>query len=122
MTKASTLPKALIFTALRVEYLAVRQRLSELEEITHKSSIYEHGRYHGQHHDWDVWVVETGKGNNRASTEVERGLHFVDPAVTFFVGIAGGIKDVRLGDVVVATKVYGYESGKATEDFEPRPE
>jgi len=122
MTNTSPLPKALVFTALRVEYVAVQKWLVNLEEVSHKSSIYEHGMYRGKNQDWDVWIVETGKGNTRASTEVERGLQFVEPALTFFVGVAGGIKDVRLGDVVVATKGYGYQYGKVSEGFEPRPE
>ena len=122
MTNASQLPKALVFTALRVEYLAVQKGLVDLEEKSHKTSIYEHGTYRGRNQDWDVWIVETGRGNTRASAEVERGLQFVEPALTFFVGVAGGIKDVRLGDVVVATKVYAYQNGKVAKSFEPRPE
>src|SRR4051812_29281758 len=122
MTNASPLPKALVFTALRVEYLAVQKWLVGLEEVSHKSSIYERGTYNGENQDWEVWIAETGKGNTRASSEVERGLHFVEPALTFFVGVAGGVKDVGLGDVVVATKVYGYQYGKIAEGFEPRPE
>lgn len=114
--------RAIVLTALRVEFKAVVRHLSEIGEVTHKGSVYEIGRFSANGAGWEVLVVEIGPGNAAAAFEAERAISFFSPAVALFIGVAGGVKDVQVGDVVAATRIYGYESGKATKSFLARPD
>ncbi len=112
-----------ILTALPVEYQAVRSYLTDLQEEIHpEGTIYERGIFATHNQYWEVGIVETRVGLARAAFEAGRAIDYFKPGIVLFVGIAGGLKDVRIGDVVAATKVYGYESGKASNTFQPRPE
>jgi len=117
---ASTGPRrrAVIITAIPVEFAAVRRHLTGLRIERHpQGSLYEIGTFD----DWDVLIAEIGAGNEQAAFEAERAVGHFRPELAMFVGVAGGVKDVALGDVVVANGVYGYESGKDAKTFRPRP-
>jgi nucleoside phosphorylase/tetratricopeptide (TPR) repeat protein len=114
---------AVIVTALPVEYHAVRAHLANISEDDHpEGDVYERGLFHVGERLWEVGIVEMGMGNPNAAQKTERAIAHFHPNVVLFVGVAGGIKDVTIGDIVVATKVYGYHAGKAADDFKTRPE
>jgi nucleoside phosphorylase len=118
--KAQTL-RAVILTTLPVEYQAVRAHLGDLHEEIHPlGTVYEQGHFLAKERTWDVLIAELGPSSDRERLEWERILQAHNPSVVLLVGIAGGIKDVAIGDVVVATQVYNYESGKATSTTETR--
>lgn len=116
------LPVAVILTALEVEYMAVRAHLSHLtEEIHSNGTIYERGIFRvNRQMSWQIAIVEIGAGSASAALEAERAIKHFDPSVVFFVGVAGGIKDVKLGDVVAADKIWYYEYGRAEDEFRSR--
>ena len=110
---------ALILTAIDTETNSVLRHLGNASREQVGSTWFHTGEFEC----WKIVVAETGMGNNRAATIAARSLSHFHPQIAAFVGIAGGLKDVKLGDVVVATKVYGFESGKqSTRSFLPRPD
>src|SRR4051812_38445462 len=114
---------AMILTALRVEYNAVRPYLSRIREETNKGTVYEIGTFTAERWLWEIGIAEVGAGNATAALEAERAIDHLKPDVVLFIGVAGGVKDVSIGDVVAATKVYGYESGKVGDKgFLARPD
>lgn len=77
-----------------------------------------------------VILGRTDQTNYNAGIETERAINYFNPQYIFFVGVAGGLKDVKVGDIVIGQDVYGYERGKADEikvgkkiipKFKPRP-
>lgn len=120
---AATRPRFLVLTALTVEISAVLDQLVNLrEQVLPSGSIVEVGELHGDGKVVEVAVAQGGAGNISAAALSIELLGNLRPSALLFVGVAGGIKDVVIGDVVAATKVYGYASGKAQTEFLPRPD
>jgi nucleoside phosphorylase len=110
---------AVILTALEVETRAVLRQLGPAKSEAVSGTQFLVGAFGG----WKVTVAEVGPGTIAAAAASARALHHYAPEIALFVGVAGGVKDVRIGDVVVGTKVYGYETGKdTTKGFQARPD
>ncbi|MDO8273587.1 MAG: 5'-methylthioadenosine/S-adenosylhomocysteine nucleosidase [Gammaproteobacteria bacterium] len=115
----------LILTALEVERIAIEQHLGSIDSIAHPAtgSDYTKGIYRCNGETLDVIVGRTDQTNVNAAIESERAIDYFDPEYAFFAGVAGGLKDVEVGDIVIGRDVYGYERGKAEgETFKPRPQ
>ncbi|MFE4176950.1 hypothetical protein ACFRR7_33785 [Streptomyces sp. NPDC056909] len=114
--------KIVVFTALPLEYRAVRAWVADPQRVDHEAgTIFECGRIPGT--AWEVYLSQVGQGNQGAAVLTERAIRMIGPDAVFFTGIAGGLKhDIALGDVVVATRIFAYHGGKQEETFKNRPE
>lgn len=117
------MPRAVILTAHFIDYQAVYSHLSNCKEETHpQGTVYELGEFSVGEQIWEIAIAEIDNNNTSLALETERAIKHFQPYIIILVGTATGIKDVQAGDIVVARKIYGYESGKAENEFLPRPE
>ncbi len=110
----------LVVTALKLERLAVREHLEGVEVECESALAADLGRFRTTARVVDVAVLQTGAGNVAAAVQTSRAEEFFRPALILMTGIAGGLKDVDIGDVVASEKVYWIEGGKDAEEWRPR--
>jgi nucleoside phosphorylase len=110
-----------VLCALRVEYVAVRAYVADLQPRDHPAGTrFEVGKL--ARSGWEVALAMIGSGNVGAGVLAERAVRMFDPDVLLCVGVAGALKDdLELGDVVVDTRIDAYHGGTAAEDFLARP-
>lgn len=119
-----------VLTALPLEYLAVKKRLSSPEERRARNTTrYLDGHFSGERVVWRVLLAQTGMGNASVAALVGQAVDEYNADLIAFVGIGAGIKpaDQQLGDVVIIERAYNAHSGKHTVDadgnaiFQTRP-
>ncbi|MCB9353551.1 MAG: 5'-methylthioadenosine/S-adenosylhomocysteine nucleosidase [Lewinellaceae bacterium] len=123
MSRADTPIRIVILTPIRVEYESIRKHIPQIKREVIEGVFFETGLFSGANHDYEVFIQETGSKNTIVALASEKAIRLLNPAIIILVGIAGGVKDVQIGDVVIGTKAYGYESGKEEEQGpKSRPE
>jgi len=114
----------LILNPVEVEFVATSSYIKNAcyEENEETGTHYFVGTFSGKYTKQKVAIANIGSGTNETSTALLEALHYFSPNVVILVGIAGAVKDAKLGDIVVGTKAYYYESGKQFEhQFAARP-
>jgi nucleoside phosphorylase len=114
--------RVVVLTALPVEYRAVRAHLRDRVRRSHPTGTeFEVGVLPGA--GGRVAIAELGQGTIDAALAVSHAVELFRPGAILFVGIAGALHDdLRIGDVVVAVRVYAYQSGTVSDaGFLARP-
>ncbi|MGN7722274.1 5'-methylthioadenosine/S-adenosylhomocysteine nucleosidase family protein [Chitinophaga sp. 22620] len=114
----------IILTAIPEEQDAVLNCLKDYEGTKHHETgtQYYTGLLPVGSGQVKVVVGKTNQTNVQAATETERAIALFRPSHIFYLGVAGGLKDVKVGDIVIGDKVIGYERGKAETEYKPRYE
>lgn len=115
----------LILSALEgPERQVLRKHIADETDVQHPDSHtdYYSGSLQTESGKIRIILGRTDQTNVSASLETDRALILFKPRYAFFVGVAGGLKDVGIGDLVIGKDVFGYERGKTTPDgFKSRP-
>lgn len=110
----------LIMTVVNVEFEAVANYLTNTKTRRDNNN----SRYHiGEAMGYTIALRQIPhQGNDSMASDLPSAIQFTCPRYVFLVGIAGGRKKVKVGDVVFANKIYNYELGVETsEGFKVRP-
>jgi len=113
-----------IICPVEVEFQIIRKILSHPRSVTTKQHnlSFDFGQVAGDHFIWNIAVIEPELNCCSFELKTNDVIQTLKPKYVFLAGVAGGIKDVAIGDIVISTKAYGYESGKETkEGFKSRP-
>ncbi len=115
-----------ILTILPEEYEAVCGKIANLQPDPPR-------REHANLYAWKVGQVGAGAktysvavgmmgraGTLESALATRDAVERWNPQYVFFVGIAGGLKSLEKGDVVIADVIHGYEYGKIEKTFIPR--
>lgn len=94
-------------------YRIMRRFFDDVQEDLHTTgTLYERGSFLSASGRATAALLMESGDNVRTASETERALNYYTPEVILSVGLADGIADVGIGDVVVASKVYYYEPTK----------
>lgn len=115
-----------ILTAVESEYEILRSLFSKeavgkIEERVNGAFYYELIPIKVENDSIDIVIGISRQGNVEASVSVNNIIQQFRPDLFFFAGTCGGIKDVKIGDTIIATNVFDLLRGKDSDKWHAKP-
>lgn len=111
-----------ILCPVEVEFKIIRKILTNSKPTQYKKVSFDFGKIKAKSYNWNIAVIEPDLNLNSFGLKVNEAISTLNPKYVFLAGIAGGIKDPKIGDIIIGTKAYFYEGGKeTTKGFVARP-
>jgi len=113
-----------ILCPIEVEFEIALKRLafSSIKETRLGSISYVLGIIETRDQNWKIALIEPSTKEADFHLDAYEAISTLKPKYVFLLGVAGGVKDASIGDLVISTQAYNYESGKETsEGFASRP-
>lgn len=112
----------IIICPIEIEFKIIRKIIGNSKPVSHKDLSFDFGQIKGKNFNWNIAIIEPELNLKSFSLKVSKVINLLNPKYVFLAGIAGGIKDSKIEDIVIGTKAYMYEGGKETEEgFVARP-
>lgn len=87
-----------ILTPILVEHDAVLAHLPTVAEEMVGGCRYLVGAFEGKYHPFHIITHQSGSKNENTALATERVIRQFNPMVVILAGVAGGVKDVEVGD------------------------
>ncbi len=111
-----------ILCPIETEFKIIRKILNKSKPAHYQNLSFDFGQIRTATFDWKIAIIEPELNLTLFGIKVKNVIDKLTPKYVFLAGIAGGIKDPQIGDIVIGTKAYLYEGGKETEKgFAARP-
>lgn len=116
--------RVLILTPLQLERNAFIPFLpGEWKPVFKGTALYEQVQFKGKFHDYTVYLCQPGMYTTNMALATSEAVHNLNPELIILSGVAGGVKDMEVGDLIIPDKIYYYQAGKeSSEGYHSRPQ
>lgn len=107
---------AIIFCPIEEEHDAFLMRIQQKKSIKRGNQFYTVGKIKTPTNKLNIVLSLSSKGNATLPNKVHQANKHFKSNLMVLAGTAGGLRKVKVGDIVIANQGFNYESGKVIDE------